>query len=337
LVIAAGLATGVAQFAGASPQPTISQVQAKINQLQTQFDKAVQQYDQASGQLTSAKARLEQVNKEVAADNARYQDARKGVVEIAAATYMDSGQTSLAGLLTSNDPARVLGAASILTQVTGARNAQTQVFLADAQQLVSVQQEQQHTELGIQQLTNSRAKTKSHIESLLTQQKAILQTLTAKQQAAVAANGPGGSSGTSSGSGSSSGGNFKYSGPTSTQAQKAVAYAVTMAHDNCPYVFGATGPCSAGFDCSGLVMAAWQSAGVSPFPRDTYEEWATLPHISRSQLSPGDLVIYDGIGHVAMYVGGGMIVDAPHSGANVEEIPMSTPWYANSVDGYLAP
>ena len=104
-VFAGGLAIGASQFAGAASPPSISQVEKKVNALQSSYDKDVQQYDAASTKLTAAKARLHQVNAEVAVDNGRYQSARKKVVEIAAANYEDSGQTSLAGLLTSSDPA----------------------------------------------------------------------------------------------------------------------------------------------------------------------------------------------------------------------------------------
>ena len=111
-----------------------------------------------------------------------------------------------------------------------------------------------------------------------------------------------------------------YSGPTSTQAEKAVAFA--YAQLGCPYVYGATGPCHSGFDCSGLAQAAWAYAGVA-IPRDSYEQWAGLPHVSVSSIEPGDLLIYDGEGHVAIYVGGGYIIDAPRTGMDVEKIPMS--------------
>ena len=83
-------------------------------------------------------------------------------------------------------------------------------------------------------------------------------------------------------------------------------------------------------------IAAWASAGVT-IPRDTYEQWAGLPHIPVSQMVPGDLIIYDGEGHVGMYVGDGYIIDAPHTGADVERIPYSTPWYVDSEDGVLQP
>jgi peptidoglycan DL-endopeptidase CwlO len=324
LLLAGGLATGMAQVAGAEPQPTVSQVQAKINQLTGQFNKAVQQYDQVAQQLTAAKARLAQVNKEMAGDQARYDGAQVKVVQIANASYMDSGQTSLAGLLTSANPAQVLAMASIIIQLTGDRNLETQQFLNIAQQLGSVQQEQQRTELGIQQLLDQRNQSKNSIKKLLDSEQATLDTLTASQQQQVLDGGLGGG-GTTSGT---------YTGPTGSQADTAVQFVYDQL--GCPYVYGGTGPCKDGFDCSGLVQAAWAAAGID-IPRDTYEQWANLPHISSSDIEPGDLLFYNGEGHVAMYVGGGYIIDAPSTGYDVEKIPMDTAWYAGSFDGAVRP
>jgi cell wall-associated NlpC family hydrolase len=324
-LMAAGLATAVATVAGAQPQPSISDVQAKINTLTGQFNKANQQYDQVAQQLAAAKTRLKQVNRQLARDKAKFEASRKLVVQIAASSYEDSGSTSLAGLLTATDPSKVLTQASILLQLTGTRNLQARAFLADATQLASVQEEQQRTESGIQQLAAKRSHAKDHIAMLLSDQKNILSTLTAQQLTQV-----------QQGTVTSGGGNTHahYTGPTSTQAEKAVAF--VFAQLGCPYSYGSTGPCSVGFDCSGLVMSAWAAAGIS-IPRDTYSQWAALPHVSLSDLQPGDLVYYNGIGHVAMYVGGGMIIDAPTEGQPVRELAMNTAWYSSTVDGAARP
>ena len=89
------------------------------------------------------------------------------------------------------------------------------------------------------------------------------------------------------------------------------------------------------FDCSGLAQAAWASAGVA-IPRTTYEQWAALPHISTSALEPGDLLYFDGIGHVVIYVGGGQIIDAPQTGSDVQKVPLAG-WYASSLVGAARP
>lgn len=78
-----------------------------------------------------------------------------------------------------------------------------------------------------------------------------------------------------------------------------------------PYVWGAAGPDS--FDCSGLTLWAWRAGGVS-LPHYTGSQYAATRHISLSDLQPGDLVYYNGMGHVALYIGGGRIIHAPHAG-----------------------
>jgi serine/threonine protein kinase len=125
-----------------------------------------------------------------------------------------------------------------------------------------------------------------------------------------------------------------YTGTTATPAGKAVAYA--FAQLGCRYRYGATGPCIVGFDAPGLVKSAWASAGVS-IPSDASAQWAALPHVPSSSLQPGDLLFYNSIGHVAMYVGGGMIIDAPAAGEAVRELSMNTAWYSENYDGAARP
>jgi cell wall-associated NlpC family hydrolase len=65
-------------------------------------------------------------------------------------------------------------------------------------------------------------------------------------------------------------------------------------------------------------MRAWQAAGVD-IPRTSEAQWAELPHVPVSDLRPGDLIIYfDDASHVALYVGGGAVIEAPHPGGVVE-------------------
>jgi cell wall-associated NlpC family hydrolase len=313
------------QVAGAQPQPSIDQVRTTINTLTGEFNKANQQYDQVEEQLGAANARLKQVKKQLATDQQRYEAARKLVVQIADSTYENSSSTSLAGLLTSGDPSQVLAQASIVLQITGTRNLESQAFLDDAAQVTTVQQEQQHTQQGIAQLAATRKATKDHISSLLAKQNSILNSLTGAQLTAVR-------QGTVNGGGGIT--NATYTGPTGSQADTAVAFAFKQL--GCPYSYGSTGPCSVGFDCSGLVSKAWAAAGIT-IPRDTYSQWAALPHISESEIQPGDLLYYNGMGHVAMYVGGGMIIDAPSAGQPVRELSMNSDWYSGSFDGAARP
>ena len=324
LVAIGGLAV-FASVAGASPQPTVAQVQAKVNQLTSQYDKVTEQLDQVGEQLSAAQTRLAQVRVDVDHANAQFQAARTTVAQIAAASFEDTDATSMAGVLTSADPSVVLQQGSLLMELSGSRNAETAQLLTDASQLDGVEQELQRTEGGIAALKTQLADHKNSLGKLIATEQATLDSLTVPQQQTVKNNTIGANGSTV---------HVTYSGPTGTQADKAVAFA--YAQVGCPYVYGGTGPCQLGFDCSGLAQAAWAAAGVD-IPRDSYEQWAGLPHVSLSALEPGDLLIYNGEGHVAIYVGNGYIIDAPQTGMDVERIPMSTPWYADNVDGAVRP
>jgi cell wall-associated NlpC family hydrolase len=323
LVAVAGLAA-FASNAGATPRPTVAQVQARVNQLTSQYDKVSEQLDQASQQLSAAQSRLGQVRAHLRHANARFQAARATVARAAAAAFEDTGATSVAGILTSGDPSAVLQQGSLLLELSGNQNAETQQLLADASQLVSAEQEMQRTEAGITQLKTQLAAHKKSLGKLIATEKVTLDSLTLPQRQAVQTNTIGANGSTTP----------KYTGPTSTQAQQAVAFA--YAQLGCPYVWSGTGPCPRGYDCSGLAQAAWAHAGVS-IPRDSYGQWAGLAHVSLSMIEPGDLLLYDGESHVAIYVGNGYIIDAPHAGMPVERIPMSTPWYASTLDGAVRP
>jgi len=107
--------------------------------------------------------------------------------------------------------------------------------------------------------------------------------------------------------------------PTGGGAAQAIAFAKAQLGE--PYQWGAAGPGS--WDCSGLTMAAWGSAGRS-LAHYTVSQYESTTHISVSQLRPGDLVFWSsngapsGIHHVAMYIGNGQIIHAPRTGRPVE-------------------
>jgi cell wall-associated NlpC family hydrolase len=96
-----------------------------------------------------------------------------------------------------------------------------------------------------------------------------------------------------------------------------------------PYLWGGTG--NGGYDCSGLVQAAWHAAGID-LPRTTYDQADTGSRVTRDQLQPGDLVFSNNDGHVQMYIGGGRVIEAPHTGATVQFSPLPQP---DQVDAYV--
>jgi peptidoglycan DL-endopeptidase CwlO len=107
-----------------------------------------------------------------------------------------------------------------------------------------------------------------------------------------------------------------------------VAYA--MSQLGTPYVWAGSAP--GGFDCSGLVMWAYAQVGVS-LPHSSYAQYGYGVPVSRDQLQPGDLVFFDGLGHVGIYIGGDQFVHAPHTGDVVKISSLSEGWYTATYVG----
>jgi peptidoglycan DL-endopeptidase CwlO len=106
---------------------------------------------------------------------------------------------------------------------------------------------------------------------------------------------------------------------------------IAMQYLGVPYVWGGASP--SGFDCSGLVSYAYSQIGVS-LPHNAAMQYNTVGvFVSRDQLAPGDLVFFDGLGHMGMYIGGGQFIHAPHTGDVVKISSLNDSWYASTYVG----
>lgn len=106
------------------------------------------------------------------------------------------------------------------------------------------------------------------------------------------------------------------------RADRAVRFATGQL--GTPYRWGGTG--RGGYDCSGLVQRAWLRAGVA-IPRVTYDQYRRIrTKVSRQRLRPGDLVLFNGLGHVGMYLGRDMFVHSPRPGRHVTVEPLRGYW-----------
>jgi cell wall-associated NlpC family hydrolase len=109
-------------------------------------------------------------------------------------------------------------------------------------------------------------------------------------------------------------------------AQYGGVVGIAMQYLGTPYVWGGASP--AGFDCSGFVMYVFSQVGVS-LPHNAAMQYGYGTAVDRSQLAPGDLVFFDGLGHVGIYIGGNQFVHSPHTG-DVVKISTITGWYSDT-------
>jgi len=323
-----GAVAGIGGSAAALPQPTIAQVKAKLAALNTKSSRLGQQYDQVLQQLSVANQRLKVLNKETARYRKTFDTMRTRIGRIAAVAYEQGGASSPVALLTSKSPQQVLDSAAILTELSIANTSQIKRYEAASRQLLNAQQAAKRARAAILPLKRSLHKRIGVLNKLEKQQKALLVSLSPPQR-----------TGTGPGGGNGGGG---YNGPTGTQAEKAVAFAYNAL--GCPYVFGGTGPCSAGYDCSGLTSQAWASAGIS-IPRVSYDQMSSLPSVplhtaagafTTKYLQPGDILGFSSNSHVGIYVGGGYLIDAPVPGQTVQKVALSG-WYLTNLDGAVRP
>ena len=136
--------------------------------------------------------------------------------------------------------------------------------------------------------------------------------LVAQQRQAAASSASGGSSAPSS--------SVTPSAPLPSGSGNAAAASVAMQYLGVPYVWGGASP--SGFDCSGLASYAYAQVGKS-VPHFTGAIWNAFPRVPSGQEEVGDLVFYNGLGHMGIYIGGGQFVHAPHTGDVVKVSSMS--------------
>jgi cell wall-associated NlpC family hydrolase len=108
------------------------------------------------------------------------------------------------------------------------------------------------------------------------------------------------------------------------------AVGIAMRYLGVPYQWAGSSP--SGFDCSGLVSYVYAQLGVS-LPHSSYSQYGYGVAVSKDQLQAGDLVFFDGLGHVGIYIGGGQFIHAPHTGDVVKISSLGEDWYASTYVG----
>ena len=358
-VVVAGAVTGTGA-ATAAPTKTIAQVEDEILSLQQDAADAGDLWNEARAKQSDIATKISSLKVRIAAAELAYGKVSGAVDAMARAAYATGGiDPSLQALLADN-PQAFLDQTAALDQVArsqgtslrrteSARLALAQLQAQLAQQKAAAAAASAEASAQKRTIDEKLAAAEALLSSLKAEERAKLAALAAARKAAgeraarvaaaraaaaaKAAQSAQKQPARSSHRGSSSADNpgvGSGGGSPSSRARQAVAYALSKVGHR--YVAGASGPST--FDCSGLTMAAWRSAGVS-LPHYSYAQYSSTRHISRSELRPGDLLFYFGSGahHVAMYIGGGMMVSASNPRDGVEIIAAWGPWYGSRYSG----
>ena len=302
-VCAAVLPAAEAGAAPASPasHPGLNAILAKAKALSEQIDKLSEQYDGLKIQLAQARSEAA-----IAKENAkRYQEIlgqdSSSIGAIAAENYMTGGMNPALELLQSSSPQSLLDRASIMTQIEHENGAKVSLVAAAesaAQRAVAAAAQQQQRARMLAAAMAAKVAVIQKKENFFNS-KAFKQAEAIYQQT----------------------GKYPISAsqiPGDSVGVQALKFALTKVGD--PYVWGAAGPSA--FDCSGLVVWAYAQIGIS-LMHFTGDLWNEGEHVSRSELEPGDLVFFFAdLGHVGIYVGNGLMVDAPTTGQVVKVQPI---------------
>jgi cell wall-associated NlpC family hydrolase len=295
----------------ADPVGTPTSLQATVseaNVLSNQIDELGQQYDALKIQLTEAREEAAIAKETTQRDQQALGAGQAQVGQLAAEGYMMGGFDPTIQLLQNPNPQQFLDRASIMLQLQYQQGG-TMSLLQSAEDAAN-RAKQTATQEEAEATTLSAAMSKK--VSQIQQKENVLNSSAFSQALQIFDQ-------------TGSYPNIQVSGDT--LGEQALRFALTRLGDE--YVWGGAGPDV--FDCSGLVMWAYAHVGIS-LAHFTGDQWNEGEHISRSQLEPGDLVFFFAdISHVGLYIGNGMMVDAPTFGQPVQIQPVMWDVYVGAV------
>ncbi|WP_422773517.1 NlpC/P60 family protein [Plantactinospora sp. WMMC1484] len=304
LVVAGLSAALLAPASAVRAEPSVGELTQRINKASAELEKVVESYNKLNEEIKDTKAAAAALGARIEPLRQQADQSRAEVAELANRAYKIGGLTTASALLNRGDGSSLADRLGVLEQL--ARDRDRQIAGFDAAQ-------RQYTEEK-SRLDATLARQNAQAKQLAAGKKKIEGELTKLYEMRREAYG----SATSAGS--------RYTGTVPAVSGKAgVAVRYAYGAIGKPYVWAAEGP--GGYDCSGLTLAAWRAAGKS-LPHNAAMQWNKVAHISRGQLKPGDLVFYSGLGHVALFVGGGKVIHAPRAGETVRlaSVDMMSPY-----------
>jgi cell wall-associated NlpC family hydrolase len=307
-----------------------ARVAGEIDAAQHQLEMKIEAYNSVHDDYLKTREQLQRNRILLRVAKANLKQARIQLAASLTQAYKSSGQDVLSYLLASRSFNDLIDHMQLLERATGANGDlvttvagyQTQITkaeksLAEETAKLAAQQAQlasakQQIEGDIAALQARKASISKDIQRLIDAEQRRQEQIDAAAAASTTSGGGGGSVPIP---------------PASTLGGQAAA--IAMQYLGTPYVWGGASP--AGFDCSGFTMYVWGQLGVG-LPHNAAAQFSMGTAVPMSDLQPGDLVFFYGLGHVGIYVGNGAFIHAPHTG-DVVKISSLSGSYASSFVG----
>jgi peptidoglycan DL-endopeptidase CwlO len=322
-------------------------VLGQIQELDASLERAIEAYNAATDKLHAIEADLRTNARELTIAQANLKRSQRALESRLISLYTSEGRPSTLGiLLGSGSMAEMLNQIETADRVSNqdaAINREVRRFRAEIRHH---RIELKNAEAEQQQVVQERADARSSIESQLSDRRQLVESIRSeivqmkaeerRRQAELARQAVAARTAQAEQSQQVALGN-----PYATSSEPTVhvppssvgstVVAIAERYLGIPYVYAGASP-SQGFDCSGLTMYVFAQVGVS-LPHYAASQYGMGMPVSQDQLEAGDLVFFDSLGHVGIYVGGGNFIHAPHTGDVVKISSLSESWYSENYVG----
>jgi cell wall-associated NlpC family hydrolase/uncharacterized protein (DUF2141 family) len=278
-----------------APKPTVTALVAQAKQLEFQINALSEQYDGLRLQLARAQADARIAENAASRVAVALAAGQQAVAQLAAENYMNSGLDPTLAALTAGNPLQFLSQAATITELDQSSGAKVNTLSNTETQALRDKQTADQQIAAVQALEAQMNAKKKAIDAKIdvVNGAAMKQAMTVFEQT----------------------GQYPNITIPSANTVDAQALQSALTREGDPYVWGAAGPGE--FDCSGLVVWAYAKEGIS-LPHYTGSLWNSGVHVARADLEPGDLVFFFAdISHVGIYIGNGLMIDAPDFGVPV--------------------
>lgn len=275
--------------------PSVSDLQTQIHQQSQQFDQVVEQYNKITEDQKKTKSKINALDKKIKPLERKVDRLHRRVDTIAMTAYKGGTVGGWNALLDDSSPSHLLNGVATLDRLSASQS-------ADIRHLANSKRDLDSRRHHLAKLYDKQSK---HAKQLKAKKAKISKKIDKLKDMRVQAYGQATETANTNSTAQ----------PPNVSGRAGAVVSFAYAQLGKPYAWAAAGPGS--YDCSGLTLAAWKQAGVN-LPHVAADQYNMIAHINRSQIQPGDLVFYENLGHVAIYVGSGKVIHAPTFGEVVK-------------------